>query len=89
MSTPAEELRAAVTRLRCEHEFRYPLPGCGKCGVDTRPAIDELAEPLATWLDLVAYGWEKSAELSPGAAESRFDKHPALGVARAINGGEA
>ena len=46
-----------------------------------------LAEPLATWLEAVAGGWEQSAVLSPGASDVRFAAHPALAVARVINGG--
>ena len=60
--TPAEELRAAATRLRCGHSF--PLlsphsvwaPGpCGKCGVPyddaPRDVPERLREPLAAWLE--------------------------------------
>jgi hypothetical protein len=47
-----------------------------------------LAEPLAVWLDAVAGGWEKSAAISPGGSDARFAGHPALAVARVINGGD-
>lgn len=46
-----------------------------------------LAEPLAAWLDAVAGGWEESAKISPGSSGARFAAHPALAVARVINGG--
>lgn len=46
-----EELRAASTRLRCDHDFSFVERGCTKCGIDTRPVVDELVEPLAAWLD--------------------------------------
>jgi hypothetical protein len=49
-----------------------------------QPAI---AEPLAEWLEAVAGGWEKSVEISPGGSDVRFSAHPALAVARVINGG--
>ena len=46
-----------------------------------------LAEPLAAWLEAVASGWEKSTALAPGGSDVRFAAHPALAVARVINGG--
>lgn len=66
MSTPAEEMRAAVTVLRCDHKFpmnRPPgstdKPGvCIHCGVSWRyekPVADWLVEPLAELLDETAH----------------------------------
>lgn len=49
----------------------------------------ELADPLAKWLEAVAAGWQRSTDLFPGGAQARFGDHPALAVARAINGGES
>lgn len=100
MSTPAEELRAAATRLRCDHVFPLQPPegsmtapgDCRKCGVPfedhhNMPIADRLREPLAAWLEPLASGWEKSVEISPGGSDVRFSAHPALAVARVINGG--
>lgn len=48
----------------------------------------ELADPFAKWLEAVAAGWQQSIDLYPSGAQARFSDHPALAVARAINGGE-
>jgi hypothetical protein len=74
-------------------EFKDELD-CEEC---TRPSMADLnwmwlmcpllAEPLVAWLDAVAGGWEQSSSLFPGGAKTRFDNHPGLAVARAINGG--
>lgn len=60
--TPAEELRAAATRLRCEHTHSAAPPHsiwapspCEKCGMPhddaPRDVSEWLREPLAAWLE--------------------------------------
>lgn len=71
--TPAEELRTAMARLRCDHDFSFVERGCGKCGVDTRPVVDELAEPLAVLFE------REARRVVPFSC--------VVDVARAINGG--
>ena len=81
-TVPEKELRAAVARLRCEHDFRFTRRGCTKCGADVRFVVDELAEPLAAWLEEEARHWD--AVRIAGA--TRPDG-TGLAIARVINGG--
>ena len=112
MSTPAEELRAAATKLRNTAQRAHfegerwfvdvagPIASTAWLG----PSHDvltatwlqaawvalmhpKLAEPLAAWLEALATGWQQSIALYPDGAATRFGDHPALAVARAINGG--
>ncbi len=88
--TPAEEIRAAATRLRCDH--RHPVqpplgslarPGdCSQCGAPYghEPVSESLAEPLAAWLE----SWDGFD--IPESAPHADDWEHALRVARAING---
>lgn len=93
--TPAEELRAATARLRCRHVFSVfseenVRPACRRCGVLYKrheAVAADVAEPLAAWLEALASGWQQSIALYPHGAAKRYGDHPALAVARVINGG--
>lgn len=90
-----QELRTAVTRLRCDHSFPCNPPGgtlwapgpCEQCGMpwDERNPIadlpDELREPLAAWLESAA-GHANQVKL-PAHQAILVDQH-ALSVARAL-----
>lgn len=89
--TPAQELRAAVKVLRCEHRFPVlpPLgslahPGdCSNCGVawgHHEAVADDLKAPLAAWLENEATWAEQHAGIPNGLN--------ALAFTRALLGGE-
>lgn len=69
--TPVEELRQAAAKV-----------------LDTALMSPAVAEPLAAWLESVAAGLEISeAKREAGWAPFISSRHPALAVARALNGG--
>jgi hypothetical protein len=79
--TPAEELRAAATRLR---EIATKAEWCA-------PVSPVVAEPLADWLEEEARQYELPPCNDPTGVCNRCEYDPtilaALTVARAINGG--
>lgn len=100
--TPAEELRTAATRARCDHRFPVQPPegslaapgNCRACGQswERREVVsDELAEPLADWLDEQARQYNLPPCNDPTGVCNRCEYDPSIlaaqVVARAINGG--
>jgi hypothetical protein len=47
-----------------------------------------VAEPLATWLEAVANGWDMATKLSRSVIPRGHADHPGLALARVINGGK-
>lgn len=95
--SPADEIRTAVTVLRCDH--RHPVcppegslakPGdCRECGTPWQlrePVPDWLREPLAAWLESVADKAEKHAAQGWGNDQSEIACGPPLAAARAVTG---
>ncbi|GIH91972.1 hypothetical protein ACFFMN_33810 [Planobispora siamensis] len=94
---PADELQAAAALLRCEHSFPVQPPEgtlwapgpCTHCGTPSanypRDIPERLHEPLAAVLAKAAEQARRNELLAP---RHRRDVTTALGLARALNGGD-